>query len=148
MGRDYVVTVTGEIPASHWGVTSAHEHLYCDISASSGKKDNVLTDFPLMVRELEYYRGAYCGFDMVGWRKLMPDEIRAEPIAALIELGYERQLLLGTDTCRLSQLYENGGRGLDFLWRSFLPRLGKLGVAHSQIEAILVEAPRTLLSRR
>ncbi len=318
MGRDYVVTVTGEIPASHWGVTSAHEHLYCDISASSGKKDNVLTDFPLMVRELEYYReaggqsiieltgadigrdpvklkaiseatgiqvvsgiafyvqstypdwlrratvneitdyfvreieegtegiragligellshnesepnpseyrlqeletiifraaakaqrrtrvaisthaslgraghaqlnvleeagaeltkvvighcdahwhedpekdmeyylpilerGAYCGFDMVGWRELMPDEIRAEPIAALIELGYERQLLLGTDTCRLSQLYENGGRGLDFLWRSFLPRLGKLGVAHSQIEAILVEAPRTLLSRR
>ncbi len=315
---DYIVTVTGEIPARQWGVTSAHEHLYCDISASSGKKDNILTDVSLIIRELEYYRetggqsiieltaadigrdpvklkvisettgiqvvsgiafylestypdwlrratvgqitdyfvreieegtegiragligelpshnesepnpsgyklreletlifqaaakaqqrtgiaisthasqgraghaqldvleqagadigkivighcdchwhedpekdmeyylpilerGAYCEFDMVGWAGVMPDEIRAERIAALIKLGYERQLLLGSDTCRLSYLHENGGRGFDFLWTSFLPRLHELGVTNSQIQAMLVEAPRTLLSRR
>jgi phosphotriesterase-related protein len=315
---DYVVTVTGEIPADQLGVTSAHEHLYCDISVSSGKKDNIFTDVSLIVRELEYYReaggqsiieltpadlgrdpvklkiisegsgvqlvsgiafydpntypdwlrqatvdqiadyfvreieegtdgvragligelashnepqpnasgyklqefetlvfraaaraqlrtgvpisthaclgraghaqlkvleqagadiekviighcdthwhedpekdmeyylpilerGAYCGFDLVGWKEWMPDDIRAERIAALIELGYERQLLLGTDTCRLSQLHENGGRGFDFLWTSFLPRLYEFGVTHSQIQAMLVEAPRRLLARK
>jgi phosphotriesterase-related protein len=318
MITDYIITVTGEIPADQLGVTSAHEHLVCDISVSSGKKDNILSDVSLSARELGYFReaggqsileltpadlardpvklkaisedsgvqlvsgialydqktcpdwvrqatvdqiadyfvrgieegtdgiragligelashnesqpnasgyklqefetlvfraaaraqrrtgvaisthaclgrgghaqlevleqagadlekvvighcdthwhedpeedmeyylpilerGAYCGFDLIGWKEWMPDEIRAERIAALIELGYERQLLLGTDTCRLSQLHENGGRGFDFLWTSFLPRLRELGVAHSQIETMLVEAPRTLLARR
>ena len=317
MTTDYIVTVTGEIPVDQLGVTSAHEHLYCDISVSSGNKDNILTDVSLIVRELEYYRkaggqsiievtpvdlgrdpvqlkaiseesgvqlisgiafyaqntypdwvrraavdqiadyfvneieegtngvraaligelgshnepkpnasgyklqelevlvfraaagaqrrtgvpisthaclgraghaqlevleqagadiekvvighcdahwhkdmekdmeyylpilerGAYCGFDMIGWKEWMPDDIRAERIAALIKLGYESQLLLGTDTCRLSQLHENGGRGFDFLQTSFLPRLYKLGVTHSQIQAMLVEAPRRLLAR-
>ena len=314
---DYIVTVTGEIPAGQLGVTSAHEHLYCDISVSSGNKDNILNDVTLIVRELEYYRkaggksiieltpvdlgrdpirlkaisegsgvqlisgiafydqntypdwvrraavdqiadyfvheleegtdgvraalsgelgshnepkpnasgyklqeletlvfraaaraqrrtgvpisthaslgraghaqlevlehsgadiekvvighcdahwhkdmekdmeyylpilerGAYCGFDLIGWKEWMPDDIRAERVAALIELGYERQLLLGTDTCRLSQLHENGGRGFDFLQTSFLPRLYELGVTHSQIQAMLVESPRRLFAR-
>ncbi len=103
-------------------------------------------------KDMGYYlpileRGATCGFDLIGWKEWMPGEIRAERIAALIELGYERQLLLGTDTCRLSQLHENGGRGFDFLWTSFLPRLRELGVVPSQIQSMLVEAPRTLLAR-
>ena len=101
---------------------------------------------------MEYYlpileRGAYCGFDLIGWKEWMPDDIRAERVAALIELGYERQLLLGTDTCRLSQLHENRGRGFDFLQTSFLPRLYELGVTHSQIQAMLVESPRRLFAR-
>jgi phosphotriesterase-related protein len=317
MATEYIVTVTGEVPGDQLGVTSAHEHLYCDISVSSGKKDNIFYDVSLIVRELKYFceaggqsiieltpvglgrdpaklkviskesgvqlisgiafydqntypdwlcratadqiadyfvreieegtngvragligelashnepnpnapsyklqeletlvfraaaraqrrtgvaisthaclgraghaqlevleqagadiekvvighcdahwhqdpekdmeyylpileRGAYCGFDLIGWKEWMPGDIRAERIAALIELGYEKQLLLGTDTCRLSQLRENGGRGFDFLWTSFLPRLYKLGVAHSQIRTMLVEAPRRLLAR-
>ena len=314
---EYIVTVTGEVPGDRLGVTNSHEHLYCDISVSSGKKDNILHDISLIVRELEYFRevggqsiieltpldlgrdpaklkvisemsgvqiisgiafynpntypewifgatidqisdyfvreidegtdgiragligelgshnetepnasgyklqemeirvfqaaaraqrrtgvaisthaclgrpghaqlevleragadiekvvighcdahwhqdmekdmeyylpilerGAYCGFDMIGWKELMPDTIRAERVATLIELGYAEKLLLGTDTCRLSQLRKNGGRGFDFLWSSFLPRLYKRGVTHSQIQTMLVKAPRTLLAR-
>ncbi len=317
MTNEYIVTVMGEIPVCNLGVTSAHEHLYCDISVSSGNIDNIINDVSLIARELEYFskaggqsiveltavdigrnpaklkaiseasgvqiisgiaiydekgcpawlqharlnqitdyfvseleegtdgiragligeiashnearpnasgyrlnefetlvfqaaaraqrrtgaaisthaslgraghaqltaldqagadiekvvighcdthwhenpekdldyylpilkRGAYCGFDLIGWNEMMPDDIRAERIAALIELGYVKQILLGTDTCRLSQLHENGGRGLDYLISSFLPRLYKLGVTQSQIHTMLAEAPGTLLAR-
>jgi len=318
MSTEYIVTVTGEIPREHLGVTTAHEHLYCDISVHSGKEDNILHDTSLVVRELEYFRavggksiieltpvdigrnsaklkliseqsgvqivsgiafydqkiypewvreadvgkiadyfvreidegtegvragligelgshnepepnasgyrlqkletrmfqaaaeaqkrtgvavsthaslgraghaqldllekagadiekvvighcdahwhqdiekdlayylpilkrGAYCGFDMIGWSDIMPETIRAERIAALIELGYEKQLVLGTDTCRLSHFHENGGRGLDALWTSFLPLLTKLGITDSHIQTLLVDNVQTLLARR
>ena len=102
-------------------------------------------------RDLDYYlpileRGAFCSFDLIGWTELAPDVIRAERIAALVRLGYARQIVLGSDTCRRSQLRANGGRGLDFLWTGFLPRLRELGVAESDIGAMLVDAPRRLLA--
>jgi len=102
--------------------------------------------------DMDYYlpilkRGAYCQFDMVGWEELAPDAVRAERLAALISLGYERRLLLATDTCRLSQLHKNGGRGFDYLWNSFLPRLRGLGVTDSQIHSMMVEAPHDMLAR-
>ena len=102
-------------------------------------------------RDLDYYlpileRGAFCSFDLIGWSELAPDEIRAERIAALVRLGYAHQIILGSDTCRRSQLRANGGRGLDFLWTSFLPRLRALGVTESEIGSMLVDAPRRLLA--
>jgi phosphotriesterase-related protein len=317
MSEKYIVTVIGEIPPKQLGVTTAHEHLYCDISVHSGKEDNILHDTSLVVRELEYFhavggrsiveltpvdlgrdsaklkiiseqsgvhivsgiafydqrlypewvrrsgvdqiadyfvrelvegtagvragligelgshnepepnasgytlheletrmfqaaakaqkrtgiavsthaslgraghaqlnvleragadlekvvighcdahwhhdiekdlayylpilkRGAYCGFDMIGWSDIMPENIRAERIAALIELGYEKQLVFGTDTCRLSHFHENGGRGLDALWKSFLPLLSEKRITDSQIETILVKNVQSVLAR-
>ncbi len=103
-------------------------------------------------KDLEYYlpilkRGAFCVFDLVGWNELMPDDVRADRIVRLLRLGHEKQLMLSTDTCRLSQLHRNGGRGFDHLWASFLPRLQQLGVTCDQIHSMLVEAPQALLSR-
>jgi phosphotriesterase-related protein len=102
-------------------------------------------------RDLDYYlpilaRGAFCSFDLIGWCELAPDEVRAERIATLARLGYARQIVLGSDTCRRSQLHANGGRGLDFLWMSFLPRLRAHGVTESDIGSMLVDAPRRLLA--
>jgi len=101
--------------------------------------------------DLSYYlsilnRGAYCEFDMIGWPDLMKDEIRAERIAALVRLGHAAKITLATDTCRLSQMRRNGGRGYDYLWYSFLPLLRKAGVTEAQIHSMLVEAPRAILS--
>ena len=100
--------------------------------------------------DLEYYlpileRGAFCSFDLIGWRELAPDEVRAERVATLAGLGYAGQIVLGSDTCRRSQLRANGGRGLDFIWTSFVPRLVALGVREQDIDAMLVDAPRRLL---
>jgi len=102
--------------------------------------------------DLAYYlpilaRGAYCEFDLIGWTSLAPDEVRAERIATLVKMGYAGKLTLATDTCRLSQMHRNGGRGYDFLWNSFLPRLRQQGVSEEQIQTMLVDAPRAILGR-
>jgi predicted metal-dependent phosphotriesterase family hydrolase len=102
-------------------------------------------------QDLEYYlpileRGAFCGFDLIGWTELAPDDARADRIATLVELGYADQIVLGSDTCRRSQLRANGGRGLDFLLTSFAPRLAARGVGERDIRTMLVDAPRRLLS--
>jgi phosphotriesterase-related protein len=104
-------------------------------------------------QDLDYYlpilaRGSLCQFDLIGWRELAPDDVRADRVAALIEMGYARQLLLSTDTCRLSQLRGNGGRGFDYLWTSFLPRLRERGVSEAQIQTLLVDNPRRVFARR
>jgi phosphotriesterase-related protein len=102
-------------------------------------------------KDLDYYlpilkRGAFCSFDLIGWSELAPDEVRAERIAILVRRGFARQIVLGSDTCRRSQLRANGGRGLDFLWTGFVPRLAALGVTASDIAGMLVDAPVRLLA--
>ena len=101
--------------------------------------------------DLNYYlaileRGAYCQFDMIGWTQLAPDEIRADRIATLVNMGYANKVLLSTDTCRLSQLHANNGRGFDYLWKCFLPLLHQRGVTTAQTHAMLIDAPRSLLA--
>ncbi len=102
--------------------------------------------------DLDYYlpilgRGAICEFDMVGWTMLAPDEIRADRIATLCRLGHAHRIMLATDTCRLSQLHQNGGRGYDFIWNFFLPLLRQRGVTDAEIHTMLVDVPRTVLAR-
>lgn len=102
--------------------------------------------------DVDYYlaileRGAYCGFDLIGWQDVMPDEVRADRIASLIRLGYENKLLLSTDTCRLSQLHHYHGRGFDYLLKSFVLLLKERCITESQLNSMLVNAPKKLLSR-
>ena len=100
--------------------------------------------------DLAYYlpildRGAYLEFDLISWNREWPggmtDEERAQRLATLIRLGYSKKLLIGTDTCRLSQLHKYGGRGYDYIWTDFLPMLWTQGVDQSAIDDILVENP-------
>ena len=100
--------------------------------------------------DLNYYlsiltRGAFCQFDMIGWTQLAPDEIRADRITTLVNMGFANRITLSTDTCRLSQLHANSGRGFDYIWKSFLPLLYQRGVSTQQTRAMLIDAPRDLL---
>ena len=106
-------------------------------------------------QDMRYYhpileRGAVVEFDLIGWDEewfgIMNDDLRAERLAALIDQGYAGQLVISTDTCRLSQMRANGGRGFDYIWRDFLPRLRRLGVTDSDIHKILEDNPRRLIS--
>jgi predicted metal-dependent phosphotriesterase family hydrolase len=105
---------------------------------------------PEAEKDVAYYlpileRGAFCAFDLVGWTELMPDEVRAQRIASLVQMGYAGNILISTDTCRRSQLRANGGRGFDYVLTSFLPRLRQCGVTDAQIKAMTVDTPRNLL---
>lgn len=114
---------------------------HCDAHWHADEADDLAYYLPIL------QRGAYCQFDMIGWDIFAPDEIRADRLAALICLGYEKQLLLSTDTCRRSQLKELGGRGFDYLQNSFLPLLRERGVTEAQLYSLLVDSPRRLLGR-
>lgn len=101
--------------------------------------------------DLPYYRGiltrgAFCGFDTIGWTELATDDQRADRVAALVGLGFARRILLGTDTCRRSQLRAKGGRGFGFLFSSFLPRLRERKVTEAQMHEMLVLAPQDFLA--
>lgn len=107
-------------------------------------------------RDMEYYlpildRGAYVEFDLIGWNHEWPgsmtDQVRGQRLASLIRQGYARQLMLGTDTCRLSYLHGQGGRGYTYLWDRFLPLLRSQGVNESDIQIMLVENPRRVATR-
>ena len=103
--------------------------------------------------DLDYYlpilqRGAYVQFDLIGWNQEWPgiatDDIRARRLAALVRMGYGRQLTMSSDTCRLSQLRARGGRGYDHVLREFLPRLRAEGIPESQIDQILRDNPQRI----
>lgn len=69
-------------------------------------------------------RGAYLIYDTVGRIKYRPDSVLVDLIAAMLDAGHARHLLLGTDVGRRGMLRSyGGGPGMAVLARSFLPRL-------------------------
>jgi predicted metal-dependent phosphotriesterase family hydrolase len=112
---------------------------HCDAHWHENIEDDMAYYLPILSQ------GAFCAFDLIGWTELTPDAIRAERVATLVQMGYADKILLSTDTCRRSQLRTNGGRGYDYVFSSFLPRLRQRGVNEAQIASMLVDAPRRLL---
>jgi len=117
---------------------------HCDTYGHEDEEEDMRYYHPILTR------GAVVEFDLIGWGEewpgMMTDQLRAERLAALIDQGYADQLVISTDTCRLSQMHANGGRGFDFIWRDFLPRLRRLGVTDGDIRRLLVDTPRRLLA--
>lgn len=91
-------------------------------------------------------RGAFVGFDRIGLAKFLPDEVRVRSIVALIEAGYERNIILSHDLSRQSRLLRNGGKGYGYILREFVPMLKEKGVSDATLQTILVDNPRRLLA--
>ena len=70
-------TVSGEIQRDQLGPTLAHEHLCCDISHTSGKADNCMLDWELIVQELEFFKNA----GGRGILEVTPVDLNADPAA-------------------------------------------------------------------
>lgn len=103
--------------------------------------------------------GAYLSFDTFGhfdlyWYRQPPnprricatDWERAERIAALVEGGWVRQIVLAQDVCVKIQLKAYGGFGFDHLLESGVPMLRSLGVSEQDIQTMLVANPRDVLA--
>ena len=83
-------------------------------------------------------RGVYLGFDTVGItyysafmkRQQPSDEMRAQAIRRLVDLGFGDRILISHDICRPDHLKANGGWGFAHIFDVFMPLLAEHGLSH------------------
>ncbi len=113
-----------------------------------GHANHVAADVPFMKRLLK--RGVYIQFDLLG--EVIPRLGRihyADVVAAilkLVEAGYSNRLLLSQDVCTKTMLKAYGGMGYSYVLEFVVPELKRLGVTEDQVEEIMVENPRRVLT--
>jgi phosphotriesterase-related protein len=146
---------TGMTVTTH-GVQSAVGEAQLDLFLSEGvDPGRVVIGHADSWPDLDYYlaildRGANLQFDFLGHRFDPVDEQRepriVELIVELLERGYGAQILLSQDVCHDMQLKVNGGFGYTYLQQHFLPALRTAAVGEGELERIMVENPRRILT--
>ena len=102
-------------------------------------------------------RGAYveydrCGIERYGGNleesiRIFPrDADRVRGIVELIAAGYVSRILLSQDVCMKIELKRFGGPGYGHVLRHIVPMMRLLGVSQQDIDTILVENPKRMLS--
>ena len=94
-------------------------------------------------------RGAFLGFDTVGHlmgRSAIPEAHKVKYILAVLDAGYEDNLLLSADSTPAPQLKANWGQGYGSVITQFVPKLRYAGVKDALLHKILVDNPRRLLA--
>jgi phosphotriesterase-related protein len=95
-------------------------------------------------------RGVFLGFDTVGhFLPHSPDQtdaMRVKMILAVLEAGYEDQVLLSSDFGRAPDLKANWGAGYSTVVTVFVPKLRYAGVKEATLHKILVDNPRRFLA--
>jgi predicted metal-dependent phosphotriesterase family hydrolase len=86
-------------------------------------------------------RGVYVSIDNIGYTGdgYPGDDVRASSVKALVDAGFLRQVVIGTDIGTRSALKAYGGRGFAWLIEQFLPRLRALGLDDAQLKAITTD---------
>ena len=105
-------------------------------------------NFPMLLEIAR--RGVYLTFDIVGRHKDKWDEPRANSVAKLFAEGYGNRVILAMDhqgawVPERPPLYKKFGSSYLDLY-DFLPKLRQAGLKEEQIETILVDNPRDLLT--
>jgi phosphotriesterase-related protein len=99
-------------------------------------------------------RGVYIQFDTLGRTPRVNDPMSvsdtevARGVVDLITAGYVERILLAQDVCTKIQLKSYGGSGYSYVLERFVPYLKRLGVSAAQIDTILVENPKRVLTFR
>ena len=74
------------------------------------------------------------------------DVQRMERLEELIALGYEDRLVIAQDVCMKGQLTKYGGKGYAHILESIVPRMRKRGFSQQNIDNILIENPKRILT--
>ena len=93
--------------------------------------------------------GAYIQIDHVGRKPrsgAQPERQRARNVVAIARAGHLDQLLISMDICGKPALHWNGGHGYDYLLRTFVPLLQEEGLTEAEVQTILVDNPRRVLT--
>lgn len=91
-------------------------------------------------------RGAFVLVADVGRMLGRFEERIAGLIRALVERGYERQVLLSHDIGQNDELAYYGGRGFSYLAASFIPKLREIEIPADVITQMTADNPRRLLT--
>jgi phosphotriesterase-related protein len=114
----------------------------------SDLKDDATVQTPIAIAR----RGAFIGFDTVGHElnvsrsTNVTDKIKLQMTLALLDAGYEDQLLLSSDMAHNNQLKANWGEGFSAVLVTFVGKLRYAGVKESTIRKILHDNPRRFLA--
>ena len=99
-------------------------------------KRGVFLGFDTLVQDYSTYKG----FSVV------PDADRVKMVLAVLDSGYEDQLLFSTDFSNPRQIKANWGAGLSTILFDFVPKLRYAGVKEETLRKILVDNPRRFLA--
>jgi phosphotriesterase-related protein len=95
-------------------------------------------ELDLFGQEQSYYR--YADIDMPN------DAIRLRTIRTLIDHGHLARVLMSHDICYVSRLTRFGGHGYGHLFTNVVPMMRRRGFSEREIQTILVDTPRRLLT--
>ena len=98
----------------------------------------VVVELDLFGQESSYYRLA--DIDMPN------DAVRLRAIRALIERGHGDRVVISHDICYQTRLVALGGHGYGHIFANVVPMMRRRGFSEKEIQAILVDTPRRLLS--
>ncbi len=91
-------------------------------------------------------RGAFVGFDRVGFTSHQSDTIRVRQVRDMIEAGMANNVLISSDVARRHRLRVNGDLGYCRVTEDFVPRLLGAGLEQDVVKRILYENPLRLLA--
>jgi len=140
-----------------WG----HEHLHildileeegADLTRVAISHCDELVEPEWHVRIAE--RGAVLSFDTFGSETYFDRSFAQEPrdtdriecVLRILEKGYGSQLTLAHDICTRTQFHHYGGWGWDHILANIVPRLRHGGVSQQELDTMLIETPRRLLT--
>ena len=126
-----------------------------------GHSDSYAADVPFLLELLS--TGVCVEFDLLGrpgapiarspgvpganpWGPQATDILVAEAVPKLIDAGYGDRVLLSQDVGFTIWLRGYGGNGYAFVLEKALPELRRQGVTEEQLQTIMVETPRRLLT--
>jgi phosphotriesterase-related protein len=90
------------------------------------------------------------GFEAAYWSfapiNMPNDGTRIDMIRALFDRGHGAQVVISQDICRLTRLLAHGGHGYGHIMRNVLPFMREKGFREAELDQIMVETPRRLLT--
>ncbi|MBR62106.1 MAG: hypothetical protein CL904_05565 [Dehalococcoidia bacterium] len=97
--------------------------------------------------EFDRFGSENTNFAEAGLEIAFPSDVqRIERIEQLIEWGYESQIVIAQDVCLKTDLSSYGGGGYTHILDSIIPRMRKRGFSNDNIDKMMVENPKRLLT--
>ena len=154
---------TGAALNIHPNFMGQHWHTYLDILKEEGANLSkcCANHMEMFCPDLEYQKsvlehGVYIAYDQFGHEQYIdsispgwgfkPDSTRVEYLLQLIRAGYTNRIVLSNEAAFKSCYRKYGGFGYAHILESIVPELRYKGVTEEQLNTMLVENPKTLLS--